>query len=61
MVRTTDAAGKRTKAVTLKTWYSTKPTFCTQTYYPTKTCQGHIPVSSVGYCRCFACPTGKHV
>lgn len=58
VVRATGANGRATNAVSLKTWYSTKPSYCTQTYYAHKTCQGSIPVSSVGYCKCFACPAG---
>jgi hypothetical protein len=58
-VRTTLPNGRAGPAVSLKTWYATKPDFCSRTYYPTKACQGSIPVKTVGFCQCFACPAGE--
>jgi hypothetical protein len=58
-IRTTLPNGQRSAPVPLKTFYATKPDFCSRTYYPIKACQGTIPVKTVGFCQCFACPAGE--
>jgi hypothetical protein len=58
-VRTVLPNGRPGSPVSLNTWYSTKPDFCSRTYYPIKACQGSIPVKTIGFCQCFACPAGE--